>query len=174
MPGFGRRPKPEPAEGIAANGLPRESVWDYPRPPEIRPEPRLVTVTADGVEVARSERAVKVCETAGAPVVYIPPADIEMSLLERTHGGSYCEWKGAAHYYDLVLPDARIERVAWAYESPTASFSEITGWPAFYPRLVECRLAGELVENQPGPFYGGWVTAEISGPIKGEPGSEFW
>ena len=34
----GPHPDPEPAEGVAENGLPRESVWDYPRPPAIRPE----------------------------------------------------------------------------------------------------------------------------------------
>ena len=27
---------------------------------------------------------------------------------------------------------------------------------------------------QPGPFYAGWITDEIEGPFKGEPGSEGW
>ena len=27
---------------------------------------------------------------------------------------------------------------------------------------------------QPGGFYGGWVTPEVVGPFKGEPGTEGW
>ena len=33
---------------------------------------------------------------------------------------------------------------------------------------------GEVVEAQPGGFYGGWITRDIVGPFKGEPGTEFW
>ena len=50
----------------------------------------------------------------------------------------------------------------------------LAGHYSFYPALVECRLAGELVRPQPGGFYGGWITDEITGPVKGEPGSEGW
>ena len=46
---------------------------------------------------------------------------------------------------------------------------------AFYVSRVDgAYLDDERVEPQPGGFYGGWVTAEIQGPIKGEPGSEGW
>jgi hypothetical protein len=77
MAPFGRNPRPEPdrPSGQAPNGLDWESVWDYPRPPETRPEIREVTIAVDGVEIARCDRAVKVCETAGGPVVYLPPED---------------------------------------------------------------------------------------------------
>jgi hypothetical protein len=27
---------------------------------------------------------------------------------------------------------------------------------------------------QPGGFYGGWVTSDIAGPFKGEPGTMGW
>lgn len=30
---------------------------------------------------------------------------------------------------------------------------------------------GERVRPQPGGFYGGWITSEIVGPVKGEPGT---
>ena len=168
------RPKPEPAEGTAPNGLPRESVWDYPRPPAIRPEPRLVTVSFGGEQVARSERAVKVCETAGPPVVYLPPDDIDHDALVPAAGQSFCEWKGSASYYDVVAGGHVAERAAWAYRTPTAPFAPIRDWVAFYPALVDCRLGDERVLPQPGRFYGGWVTAEICGPFKGGPGSLGW
>ena len=35
-----------------------------------------------------------------------------------------------------------------------------------------CYVNGELVKAQPGKFYGGWVTSDIVGPFKGEPGIE--
>jgi uncharacterized protein (DUF427 family) len=168
------RPEPEPADGIAPNGLPRESVWDYPRPPAIRREPRPVAVSFAGETIADSRRALKVCETAGPPVVYVPPQDIEHGALVPAQGQTYCEWKGSASYYDVVAGGHLAERAAWSYHQPIAGFEPIRGYVAFYPALVECRLGEERVEPQPGQFYGGWVTAEITGPFKGTPGSAGW
>ncbi len=72
----GPHPEPEPAEGIAANGRRRESVWDYPRPPRLEPVDRRVKVLLGEAVVADSERAVRILETAGAPTVYVPPGDL--------------------------------------------------------------------------------------------------
>lgn len=161
--------------GTAPNGLAYESVWSYPRPPETRQEHRTVSVSLDGTRIARSERALKVCETAGAPVIYIPPEDVTPGLLDDSTGrGSYCEWKGAATYFDLTTDGRTIPEVAWTYRTPSPGFEPIAGLISFYPALVECRLGEELVRPQAGGFYGGWVTDEITGPIKGEPGSEGW
>jgi uncharacterized protein (DUF427 family) len=171
MPG---RPDPESAEGIAPNGRARESVWSYPRPPRIEPEDRRVLVTLGGAVVADCDDAVRVLETAGAPVVYVPPAAVAEGALRSAPGGSFCEWKGSASYFDVVAGGEVADRAAWTYERPTPPFGPIAGWISFYPALVECRLGGELVEPQPGGFYGGWVTAEITGPIKGAPGSSGW
>jgi hypothetical protein len=40
--------------------------------------------------------------------------------------------------------------------------------------MDECTVAGERVRAQPGGFYGGWITAGVVGPFKGEPGTEGW
>jgi hypothetical protein len=37
-----------------------------------------------------------------------------------------------------------------------------------------CTVNGEQVEPQPGGFYGGWITSEVTGPFKGVPGSMGW
>jgi uncharacterized protein (DUF427 family) len=174
---FSRKPRPDPEvrSGKAANGLPFESVWSYPRPPEIRPEHRLVTVAFGGATIASSSRAVKVCETAGGPVVYLPAEDIvDGSLSPSGGGGSFCEWKGAASYFDVVVEGEVVPRASWSYATPSPDFEKIAGHFSFYPALVECRLDGELVQPQPGGFYGGWMTAEITGPVKGEPGTGGW
>ena len=38
----------------------------------------------------------------------------------------------------------------------------------------EITLDGERVVPQPGGFYGGWMTSEIVGPVKGGPGTWGW
>ena len=171
---FGRRPEPEPAEGTAANGRSRESVWDYPRPPRIEPVDRRVRIAFAGVEIADVAGASRVVETAGAPVVYLPPEEIVAGVLRPADGGSFCEWKGSASYFDVDAGGEVAPRAAWTYIDPTGPFAAIAGHVSFYPGLVECRLDDEVVAPQPGGFYGGWVTAEITGPIKGEPGSGGW
>jgi hypothetical protein len=37
-----------------------------------------------------------------------------------------------------------------------------------------CWVDEERVRAQPGRYYGGWVTSDLSGPFKGAPGSEAW
>lgn len=91
-------------------------------------------------------------------------------------GSTFCEWKGAATYWDLVPPGGQaVERVAWSYEAPTPAFRPIAGWLAFYARPpLECWVGEERVAPQEGRFYGGWVTPNIVGPFKGGPGSAGW
>ncbi|MGK2932725.1 MAG: DUF427 domain-containing protein [Solirubrobacterales bacterium] len=169
------RPEPEHRSGSAPNGLTYESVWDYPRPPKVEREPRTVLVKTGRITIASSEHAIRVCETAGAPVVYVPVDDVDSGVLRPSSGhASMCEWKGPAAYFDVIAEGEEILHAAWAYPRPWQGFERITGHLAFYPGLVECRLAGELVRPQPGGFYGGWVTDEITGPIKGTPGSQGW
>ena len=46
---------------------------------------------------------------------------------------------------------------------------------AFYPGRVDAAWVGdERVQAQAGDFYGGWITSEIHGPFKGEPGTAGW
>ena len=158
-PGFAVEPGPS-----------QESVWDYPRPPAIRRDGRLVEVRDGDVILAESIRAYKVMETASPPTFYIPRADIDFDYLERVSDTTYCEWKGTATYWALARDPA--EPVAWCYERPR--FEVIKGHLAFYPGRVDCRLDGETVRPQPGPFYGGWITSDVVGPFKGEPGTGHW
>jgi uncharacterized protein (DUF427 family) len=106
---------------------------------------------------------------------YIPGEDIEMHHLVRVPGISLCEWKGQAVYYDLVVGGRRAERAAWEYPAPTASFSPIKQHVAFYAGPMDgCYVDDEKAIPQPGGFYGGWITSDIVGPFKGEPGTMSW
>lgn len=162
-------PRIEPGPG-------QESVWDYPRPPRIEAVPERIRIVVDGIEVAASSSASRVIETAGAPVYYLPPADVRRDLLDRTPHGSTCEWKGEATYWSLRLPSGRvIPNAAWSYEQPLAAFAAIAGHLAFYAWAVdEAWVGDELATPQPGRFYGGWVTSNVVGPFKGGPGIFGW
>jgi uncharacterized protein (DUF427 family) len=158
----------------AANGLATESVWDYPRPPAVVPCERRVRVIHAGRTVAESERALRVLETASPPTIYVPPEDVQAELLEPTEGHTVCEWKGQASYLDVAHEDGRAERAAWTYSEPKEAYAELRDRIAFYPGRVECYLDDERVRPQAGDFYGGWITDEIVGPHKGEPGTGDW
>lgn len=157
----------EPKEG-------EESVWDYPRPPITDPDSRHILVKAEGGTLAETDRAVRVLETASPPTFYIPPDDINRDLLEKASGTSFCEWKGRASYWNVTVDGHNITKAAWSYHNPSERFKEIDGYFSFYPALVDCYVDGENVIPQPGGFYGGWVTSEIVGPVKGEPGTGGW
>jgi uncharacterized protein (DUF427 family) len=164
-----RPPRIEPEAG-------QESVWDYPRPPAVVPSSRRVRIEHGGAVVADTTRAIRVLETAGAPVWYLPPDDVRLDLLRPSAGhGTWCEWKGAATYHDLVVDGHVARRAAWSYEHPGREFERIAGYLAFYAgRVDRATVDGEAALPQPGGFYGGWVTRDVVGPFKGEPGSEAW
>lgn len=157
-----------------------ESVWDYPRPPEIREADGPVEVEGAGHRLATSERALRVCETAGGPVYYIPPEDVATELLHPLGrlDVTVCEWKGAAVHYDVRTPDLIIPKAAFAYPEPLddlgRGFARIAGWFGFYPAKVKCKVAGERVRPQIGNIYAGWITDRIKGPTKGGPGTSWW
>jgi uncharacterized protein (DUF427 family) len=151
-----------------------ESVWDYPRPPRVEPAGRRIRVELGDVTIADSKGAHRVLETSHPPVYYIPLKDIVHGTLV---GGrpTFCEWKGVASYYDVVASGRRAERAAWTYHDPMRDFEAIRDAVAFYPSAMgACWVDDELVEPQPGGFYGGWITPDIVGPFKGEPGTSGW
>lgn len=62
----------------------------------------------------------------------------------------------------------------WDYPRPPA-YAALRDHLSVYPgRMDACYVDEELVAAQPGDFYGGWVTAEIVGPLKGGPGTLGW
>ena len=146
-------------------------MWDYPRPPALVPSDRHVVVRAGDVLVAETRAAYRVLETSHPPTWYLPRADVRPDVLRPARARStWCEWKGAATYWDVLdLPAA-----AWSYEQPTAGFEPIAGYVTFYPSRLECEIDGERVEPQPGGFYGGWITSDVVGPFKGGPGTLGW
>jgi uncharacterized protein (DUF427 family) len=168
-----------PAARIVKPGPGQESVWDFPRPPRVEDVSARVRVTAFGRTIADTTRAIRIVETAGAPCYYIAPADIEDGLLVKTPDWSLCEWKGIAYAYNLVDGSATIADAAWTYAEPFTDlgmgYERIAGYFAFYAARVDaCYIGDERVTPQGGGYYGGWITSNLTGPIKGDPDSGNW
>jgi uncharacterized protein (DUF427 family) len=153
----------------------QESVWDYPRPPRVERCSKHIEIFFNGVRIADSHKSMRVLETSHPPVYYLPPEDVHMEFLLVSSNITFCEWKGTAHYHHLQVKEKVVEDVVWYYPDPAPGYDLIRNYLAFYPAPMDiCLVDGEKVVPQPGDFYGGWITRDIVGPFKGEPGSWNW
>jgi uncharacterized protein (DUF427 family) len=153
----------------------QRSVWDFPRPAIAEPCDAHIRIEHAGVVIAETRSSVRTLETSHPPSYYLPPECIAPGVLRRAAGSSFCEWKGAASYWDVVIGDIVLPRVGWSYASPTAGFVSLRDHIAFYAGPFDrCTVNGEIVIPQAGGFYGGWITSGFAGPFKGGPGSIGW
>jgi uncharacterized protein (DUF427 family) len=161
------RPDP-PAAG-------QESVWSYPRPAIAEPSSRRIRIVHQGIVITDTGASIRTIETSHPPSYYIPLSDIMPGVLQPSGRQSFCEWKGDATYFDLVVGEVRLRDVGWSYPDPSLDFHLLRGYVAFYAAALDgCFVDGERVTPQPGDFYGGWITSHVAGPFKGAPGSRFW
>ncbi len=169
-----------PPAGVVPDtpGANQESVWDYPRPPEVRSAETIIRAYWDRILIMESNRALRIVETAGAPVYYAPPEAWEPGVLFPNGQYSICEWKGIATQYDLVIGLHRVPGAAFSYDNPLSDlgmgYEQVAGWIAPHPAKLRCFLGDEQAKPQPGGFYAGWITGRVTGPFKGNPGTEHW
>ncbi|MDY6782943.1 MAG: DUF427 domain-containing protein [Cyanobacteriota bacterium] len=163
------RPKPIPPKPG------QESVWDYPRPARWEDTNKRILIICNEVVLAETNKAKRVLETSHPPTYYIPPEDIKLEYLKETPRMISCEWKGRYQYYSIDIGDRHIQYGAWRYVYPTPDFVPIQEYYAFFANVMDaCYVDDEKVIPQAGDFYGGWITADIVGPFKGEPGTRGW
>ncbi|MFO7689361.1 MAG: DUF427 domain-containing protein [Cryobacterium sp.] len=152
-----------------------ESVWDYPRPPRVEASAERVIVRFDGAVIAETDTSFRVLETSHPPTYYLPVAAFRPGVLQPGRERSVCEFKGVAGYFDLVGASRRSVATAWSYPEPLPGYEQLLDHVAVYPaRMDACSIDGESVTSQDGDFYGGWITARITGPFKGAPGTLGW
>ncbi|WP_217693522.1 DUF427 domain-containing protein [Rhodovulum sp. ES.010] len=155
--------------------LPLENVQDYPRPPVLEPAGARLRVVFGGSTIVDSARGLRVLETHHAPTYYIPAGDVAEGALVPCAGRSFCEWKGRASYFDVSAGGRVAHKAAWTYPAPHPRFAALADHVAFYAGQMEaCFVGGEEVIPQPGDVYGGWVTANLEGIVKGGPGTWGW
>lgn len=153
---------------------PPEDVAAYPRPPALQATAALLRVVLADHIVAETRAGLRVLETHHAPTYYFPPGDI-LARLTPSGRTSWCEWKGRAAYHDVTAAGVCAPSAAWSYPDPTPAFARLRDHVAFYPGLMSICLVDDMqVTPQPGGFYGGWVTPNLRGIVKGAPGTERW
>ncbi|MEL6689602.1 MAG: DUF427 domain-containing protein [Pseudomonadota bacterium] len=151
-----------------------EDVQSYPRPPLLEPAPYSIRVEVAGQLIIDTRDAWRVCETHHPPSYYFPPEALKCELLPAK-GSSMCELKWQAAYWSLKVGDEILPRVAWSYPRPTRRFEPIRDYVAIYPTALDrAFIDGLAVSAQPGDFYGGWVTENLTGIVKGGPGTLHW
>lgn len=151
----------------------QRSVWDFPRPPALVPARKKVEARLGDKILAVSSNALELQETASPPTYYLPPEDVTFELLISVpHRSSLCEWKGEARYW--ALQTAPNMTIAWSYPTPFEPYTELRDHVAFYPQYLDCYVNDERVIPQAGGFYAGWITKDLCGPFKGEPGTGHW
>ncbi len=163
------RPPPIPP------GPGQESVWDYPRPPRIEPTSKRIQVFHQGHLIVDTREAYRVLETAHPPVYYVPPESVQLPCLQATFQEMECRWKGRAILCNVEGPGFHLRHAAWSFIDPMPAFLAIQYYIAFHAHLLEkCLVEGEQVAPQPGGYYGGWITADVVGPFKGDVGTLDW
>lgn len=153
----------------------QESVWDYPRPPGLEPVSQRIRVVFNDTTIVDTTNAVRILETSHAPTYYMPPRDVRAGVLIPTDRETFCEWKGVARYLHVEVDGKRAENAAWCYPNPVRAYAALRDFVAIYAQAMDaCYVGDELVRPQDGSFYGGWVTKNLAGPIKGAAGTLGW
>jgi uncharacterized protein (DUF427 family) len=106
-------------------------------PVTITAVPGRVRVTFAGHVVADTTRALSLAEASYAPVMYVPPQDVDFAILERTDHKTRCPYKGEASYYTIRTGDRMARNAVWTYEQPIEAVAAIGKYLAFYPDRVD-------------------------------------
>ena len=114
-------------------------VPDASHPITVTPNPDRVVVTLGERTLADTTSALTLQEASYPAVQYVPLADVDPAVLERTDHSTYCPYKGDASYYSLVVDGDTHDNSVWTYEEPYDAVSEIAGHAAFYPNVVDVR-----------------------------------
>ncbi len=99
--------------------------------------PLRVVVKAGGKTIADSRSALTLREASYPVVQYIPRADVDMALLEKTDHATYCPYKGDCSYFSVSSGGERLVNAIWSYEAPYDAMSAIKDHLAFYADRFE-------------------------------------
>ena len=109
-------------------------------PITVEPSPTRVVVSAGDRIVADTTNALALREASYPPVMYVPIADVDRTLLTASETTSYCPYKGEASYYSITAGDSVIEDAIWYYPDPYDAVAPIADHVAFYADRVQLDL----------------------------------
>ena len=144
----------------------------YPRPPRVEPVAARVRVEFEGLVLADTTRALRVCETSSPPAYDIPQADILMAQLSR-RAEELLRVEGARRRTGRCGSAAAGEGRGLELSEPDPGFESIRDCLSFYPRRMDACWVGEqrVSAQQVGSCSGGCVTPELVGHL-GSPDGE--
>lgn len=90
---------------------PAHRIWFEPYPRRLR------ALVGDRI-VLDTTSAHLLHETGILPVAYVPLADFDAGLLERTPTSTHCPFKGDASYWSVRAGERELTDAVWAYEEP--------------------------------------------------------
>ncbi|WP_436520357.1 DUF427 domain-containing protein [Actinoplanes sp. HUAS TT8] len=111
-------------------------------PITVTPTGERVVVTVAGKVVADTQKALSLHESTYPAVVYVPLADVDRSVLQRTDTKTYCPYKGDAGYYSIAIDGDTVVDAIWEYQEPYDAVAQIKDHVAFYPDRVESITIG--------------------------------
>ncbi|GAA2737460.1 DUF427 domain-containing protein [Actinocorallia aurantiaca] len=98
----------------------------------------VMTASADGVLLARSDACLIVDEQDHGLVVYFPRDAVDFSRLEAIGDRSVCPFKGEAVYWRVAGGDG--DGVAWSYPEPFPQVARLAGYVAFDQERVDVTI----------------------------------
>jgi len=106
-------------------------------PITIVPAEGRIVVRWRGREIVDTTHALELKEHVYPSVVYVPRADADMSVFERSPRETKCPYKGTANYFSLRSGADLDANAVWTYETPISGVAAIKEYLAFYPDKVE-------------------------------------
>ena len=124
-----------------------EQVYVHPRDPykrvDVLPTSRSVRIEIDGAVVAESNSARILFETGLPARYYLPPTDVDTTLLRASETKTECPYKGVASYHDVIVDGHVHSDVVWHYPFPVEESARIAGLYCFYDERVDVFIDGE-------------------------------
>lgn len=104
---------------------------------DCRPTGRRLRAAVAGTVLVDTVDTVIVFETSLAPRLYVDPALVRTELLRRSETSSYCNYKGDATYWSMVVDETVYDDVAWSYEDTPPETLAIRGFLGFDETRVD-------------------------------------
>lgn len=130
-----------------------EEVFVHARDPykriDVVQSSRPVKVVLGGRTVAESSRASFLFETGLPTRYYLPPEDVDRSVLTPTKSVTACPYKGQAQYWTAEIDGTRHEDIVWAYAAPVAEVGRIKDLMCFYNEQVDAIFVDGVEQPRP-------------------------
>lgn len=145
----------------------KEKIDDFPLPPKVEKVMKKVKVIFNGKIIAESNNAVRILQKGLLPTYYVPITDIKMNFLKPTEKVTTCQYKGKAHYFDIIVENKVAKNSAFQYSEPKNNYENIQNLISFYPsKMDEVYVGNEKVDPKIGVFTAEWYTSDVEKPEK--------